>query len=160
MQQPLAEDLQKGACHKQAADPGIGDAALYGGSHIGLHGVIGADTENAEKHEQSRDNGHHHQAVSGGFVHRLLVPLSQALAQQGVDTHAHTHGKADLQILNGEGQGQGRYRTVRDLGHINAVHHIIKGLHQHGKGHRQRHIGQQLSHRHGAHFVFLYDFLR
>ena len=93
--------------------------------------------------------------LSGGAVGGLLISLSQALGKQGVDAHADAHGKADQQILDGEGQGQRRHRAFRHLGNVDAVHHVVKRLHQHGDDQGQRHVGDQFPDGHNAHFVFL-----
>ena len=81
-------------------------------------------------------------AVAGRLIGFFLVALAQRLTHHGIDTHANTRGKADQQILHREGHTQSSNRTVGNPGHIEAVHHIVKGLHQHGNNHGQSH-GQQ-----------------
>ena len=155
LEQPLAQNGRKAAQAEHAADAGVDDAALHGFQVIGLNGKVGTHAEQAEQNEQHHGNGHQHDAVSGGAVGGLLIFLPQALGKQGVDAHTDAHGKADQQILNGEGQGQCRHRALRHLRNVDAVHHVVKRLHQHGYDHRQRHIGDQFPHGHDAHFVFL-----
>ena len=155
LEQPLAEDLDENANGEDAADAGIGNAALNGFRHGGLHGVVGPDTEEAEEHKQRRSYQRQKYALARSPVDALLILPAQALAQQRIDAHANTHGKADLHILHRECQRKRRDRTLGHLGHIHTVHNIIKRLDQHGNDHRQGHIYQQLSHRHNAHFVLL-----
>ena len=154
LEQPLAQHGHKHAQSQQAADFGINDAALHGFRHGGLHLIVGSDAERAEEHEQDGADHHQGDAVARGKVGGLLILFAQALAEQGVDAHADTHGEADLHILNGEGQGQGSHRALGNLRDIDAVHHVIKGLHQHGGNHGKAHIQQKLPLRHDAHFVF------
>ena len=54
-----------------------------------------------------------------------------------------------------EDQRQRRHRALRHLRNVDAVHHVVKCLHQHGYDHGQRHVGDQLPDGHDAHFVFL-----
>ena len=93
--------------------------------------------------------------TGGGAVGGLLIFLTQTLGKQGVDAHADAHGEADQQVLDGEGQRQRRHRALRHLRNVDAVHHVVKRLHQHGYDHGQRHVGDQLPDGHDAHFVFL-----
>ena len=51
LEQPLAEDLDKNANGEDAADAGIGNAALNGLRHGGLHGEVGPGSEDAKEHE-------------------------------------------------------------------------------------------------------------
>ena len=83
------------------------------------------------------------------------VSLTQGLTQKAVHTHRHTDGAADEQILHREIQRQSRYGTLRNLGHIDAVHHIVNRLHQHGQDEGQGHSKQQPSRRPGSHFVLI-----
>ena len=91
----------------------------------------------------------------GGGIGPLFISFPQGFAQQRIYANAHAGGEADKQILHGECQGKGRHGTFGDAGHINAVHHVIKGLHQHRDGQGQRHGQKQSAKRHGPHFVLL-----
>ena len=155
LKQTLSQNFHKNAKAENTADAGIGDAAFHGFRHIGLHLKERTGTEDTEQHKDNHRNKHQKHAVSGGPVGGFLVLFSQRFAQQGIDTHTDTHSKADLHILHRERQGQGGHCAFRDLGNINAVHHVVQCLHNHGQDHGQRHIEQQLSYGHGAHFVFL-----
>ncbi len=155
LEQTLSQNLGEGAHSENAADAGVLDAVLHGLRHVGLHLIVGTDAEEAEEHKDHGDNGHQDKAVAGGAVDGLLIMLAQALAEQGVDTDADTDAEADLHILHREGQGQGRHGALRNLSHVDAVHHVVQGLHQHGDNHGHCHVGQQLAHGHDAHFVLL-----
>ena len=159
LKEPLAQDLNEDTKAKDAANRSIDDAALHGLSHIRLHLEIGTGTENAEKQEHHGSDQHQQDAVAGGAVSGLLIPFAQAFAEQRVDTDTDTHGKADLQVLHRERQGKGRDGALRDPGHIDAVHHIIECLDQHGYHHRQRHIHQQFADGHDAHLILFQSIL-
>ena len=60
---------------------------------------------------------------------------------------------ADEQVLDGEGKGKGGDGGLRDAGDIDAVHHIVQSLDQHGDHQGQGHVDQQLANGPGAHFV-------
>ena len=113
----------------------------------------GKAAEEAKKDECPRGDEHQKNSVARGLVHPFLISLSQGFAQQGVHAHADTGGKADLHILYRERQPQRCHGTFGNLGHINAVHHIVHSLDQHRNNHRQCHRQQQLAHRHHAHFI-------
>ena len=154
LEQPLEEDGQEGTLGEDAADAGVGDAGLGGGGAGVLHLVVGTDAHEAEDHKGDHaDDGQEH-AVAGGQVGHLLIPLAQALTQQGVDADADTNGAADLQVLDGECQGQGGDGVLGHPGDVDAVDHVVQCLHQHGNDHGHGHVKQQLAHRHHAHFVF------
>ena len=155
LQQTLSQNLDKNTGRKQAADLGIGNAALYRLGHLGLHGKIGSGSENAEQHEQGRGNDDKKNTVSRRPIRRVLVLLSQTFGQQAVHAHADTHAKANLHILHRKCQRQGRYCALGNLRNIDTVHNVIKRLNQHGNDHGQRHVHQQLRHGHDAHLVFL-----
>ena len=140
---------------ENAADAGIGNTALHRFRHTGLHLKIGPCAKNTKQQERTGDNKHQHHAVSGGTVGSLLISFAQALAQQRIDTHADTDGKANLEVLHRKGKGQGRNGAFGNLGNINAVHHVVKGLDQHGNDHGNGHIGKQLANGHNAHLVLL-----
>ena len=159
LKESLAQDLNEDTKAKDAANRSIDDAALHGLSHIGLHLEIGTGTENAEKQEHHGSDQHQQDAVAGGAVRGLLIPFAQAFAEQRVDTDTDTHGKADLQVLHRERQGKGRDGALRDPGHIDAVHHVIERLDQHGYHHRQCHIHQQFADRHDAHLILFQSIL-
>ena len=96
-----------------------------------LHLIVGPNTQEAEDHENGRGDQRQENAVAGSAIRTGLVALAQGLAQQGVDTHANTDGKADLHILHRKCQAQSRDRRLAVAGDINAVHHIVKCLDQH-----------------------------
>ena len=158
LEQPLAEHLDKDTHRQQAADAGIGDASLHGLRHGGLHLIVGPNAEAAEKHENGGGNAHEQKALTGCPVGGFLILAAQALGQQGVYAHTDAHGKTDLHILHRKGQAQGGHRAFGHLGNIDAVHDVVKGLHQHGNDHRQGHVDQKLSNGHYAHFVLSYGF--
>ena len=158
LKQPLAEDLDEHTGCEDAADAGIGNAALHSLGYGGLHLVVRPDPENAEEHKQRRGDQRQEYAVARGPVGTLLVLAAQALGQQGVHAYANAHPKSDLQILHGKGQAQSRHRALGNLGHIDAVYGIVQGLDQHGNDHGQGHVHQQFSHRHRAHFVVFHGF--
>ena len=156
LEQPLAHNLHKDAQAENAADGSIDDASLHSLLHIGLHLKIRTGAEDAEQQEQGRGDQHQGDTVAGSITHRLLVLLSQALAQQRVHAYADAHGEANLQVLHRECQGQRRDGTLGNLGYIDAVHHIVKRLHQHGNDNGQRHVQQQLANGHNAHLIFFH----
>ena len=104
---------------------------------------------------KKKSQEHEDDAVSGGGIGPLFIPLPQGFAQQGIYAHAHAGGEADEQILHGECQGEGRHGALGNSGHVNAVHHVIQGLHQHGDDQGQCHGQKQPAKRHGPHFVLL-----
>ena len=99
------ENADEYAQAANGADPGIGNAGFQGCRDIGLNAEEGLHTHNAEDHKCYRGNNHDHGTVTGGKVGILLILLPQGFGQQGVHAHADAHGKADLQVLDGKGQG-------------------------------------------------------
>ena len=155
LEQPLSQHLNEQAAAEQAADIHIAGAALDGLRHGGLDGVVGPGAQDAEGHEQRHHNGSQKDSVSGGDVGMVPVSLTQGLTEQAVHTHRHADGAADEQVLHRKGQRQRRYGTLRNLGHIHAVHHIVNRLHQHGQNQGQSHGKQQPSCRAGTHLVLV-----
>ena len=155
LEQPLTQDLDKYAHRQQAADLRVDDAAFHRFRHLGLDPVVGLHPHRTEDHEAHRNDQHQRQSVSSGKIGLFLVLLSQGFAQQGIDAHADAHGETDLQILHRESQGQSGNGTFGDLGNIDAVHHVVKCLDDHGYDHGQRHVDKQFANRHHAHLIFL-----
>ena len=125
------------------------------GDHIILMAYADMTPEEAKEHKQHHGDQRQEDAVSGSVVGGLLVFLSQAFGQQGVDAHRNAHAEANLHILHRESQGQGSDGAFGHLGHIDAVHHIVKRLDHHGDDHGQGHVKEQLSNGHYTHLVFL-----
>ena len=154
LQQPLKIDGGEAEGADADADAQIGDGVLDDGGAAGLGAHKGAGGEHADEHKDHRGAQLQKQALPGGLVHHVLVVLAQRAGKQGVDAHAQAHGKGDHQVLHGKTQGDGGEGVLADLGHEDAVHHVVQGLHHHGKHHGQGHVQQQPVHRLGAHAVF------
>ena len=140
LKQTFTQDLHKNAQREDTANAGVGNTALHGFCHIGLHFVVGPGTEKAEEHEDSFSNQRQEDTVACGSVGLVPVPFAQRFGQQGVDTHTDANGKADLHILHRECQRKSGHRTFRHPGNVNTVHHIVECLNQHGDDHGDRHI--------------------
>ena len=154
LQQTLAQNTDEYAKRKDTADRRVGDTGFHSFCNGGLHLIIRTDTEETEEHEADGAKKHQEKAVPSGPVGGFLILFAQRFAQQRVDTYTDTHGIADLQILDGEGQRKGGDGAFGNLGYINAVDYIVKCLYQHGDDHRQCHVDQQLANGHDTHFVF------
>ena len=82
---------------------------------------------------------------------RFLRPFFAKLpADQAVDAHAQARRHRDHQHLHREGERHRRKRVGAVARHKNAIHHVIKRLHQHAHHNRHRHLCYQLAHLHGA----------
>ena len=92
-----------------------------------------------------------HKKGSDGYTIEVCIPWELVL----MDTDCTIGGKTDLHILHRESQGQGCDSTLRNLRYVDAVHHIVQGLNNHGNDHGQCHIHKQFAHRHNAHLIFL-----
>ena len=154
LKHPLEEDLKENAGGEQGADPGIGNAAFQDLCRCVLHHIIRLSTEQTEEDKQGGGYQTQENAVSGYPVSPLTVAFAQGFGQHGVDTHTDTDAKADLDVLYGECQTQGGNGGFRIAGDIDAVHHVVERLDQHGGDHGQRHVKQQFADGHDAHFVF------
>ena len=165
LEQPLRQHFHKNTQAQQADDRDILSAELHRQIHIGHHGEIGSHTNHAEHHEQRRGHKGQGHAVACGEIGLFLVSLAQGFAQQRIDAYADTHRKTDQDVLHSKSQAHGgngafpdhglvgKILIFRNTGNKVAVHHIVKGLDQHGDHHGHGHIHQQLAHGHDAHFI-------
>ena len=146
LEQPLKAELAEDADGEPQADGGVVHAVVHDDLlPAGLQLEEGPGEEDA-------DQGEHHEVAQGqedagvgGLVHHLLVLLPQGPGEQGVDAHGGAGAEGDHQVLQGEGQGHGVQGILAELGHEDAVHHVVEGLDQHGDHHGDGHAGQQLA---------------
>ena len=151
LEQPLHADLQ---IDEEGADGhdlqiGIGIAADALDIRLGVDEGFGQ--EDAEKRHQrpAAEGEENRRAADAPGLFR--IPAAQGAGHQCAHAHARAGAQADQDILGREGQGQGRETVLRHLSHIDAVHHVIQRLDEHGEHHRHRHLQQELSLRHLAH---------
>ena len=116
------------------------------------------NTHTGEQHPVHQRPQH---TLRGCLVRALLLSGTQIQSDHCADPHAKADGNGVDQILQGIHQGQRRHSVLADAGHKVAVYNIIKGVHQHGEHHGQRHRGNQRQHCLFAHklFVHLFSFL-
>ena len=122
---------------------------------IGLRCVVEMAGHQAEHHKHQHADHVQEQTVGGGPVGLHVVLFAQGFAQQGVYAHAGAHAHGDHQGLDGEGHAHGGEGVLTHAGDEDAVHNVVKRLHQHAGHHGQRHTDQQLVDGHDAHLVFL-----
>ena len=158
LQQTLKDDLAENAERGDRDDADIGRAVGNDGfvRRLGAHEELCA--ENAEQGAEQHAQPGKKDAVQGGAVHHVRIAFAERAREQGIDADGSARCDADHDVLHREGQRNGvecvliNVRNFRDKG---AVDHVVKRLHQHGQGHRQRHGQQQPPNGHRAHFVFL-----
>ena len=158
LQQALKDDLAEDAERGDRDDADIGRAVGNDGfvRRLGAHEELCA--ENAEQSAEQHAQPGKKDAVQGRAVHHVRIAFAERARQQGIDADGRARCDADHDVLHREGQRNGvecvliNVRNFRDKG---AVDHVVKRLHQHGQGHRQRHGQQQPPNGHRAHFVFL-----
>ena len=154
LEEPLEHDLEDHAEGAAQADPGVGRAVVHDLVDVGLEGEEGVGEEDAQQGEDHEGAQGQEDAHAGGAVGPVLLPGPQGPGDQGVDAHGGAQDDGEHQVLEREGQGDGGEGVLTDPGHEHAVHHVVQGLDQHGDHHGDGHVGQELSHRHDAHFVF------
>ena len=120
--------------------------------HVGVpraqanHRLGGGEHPQKGGHQGYAGHGQHHpvdqrqrQPLGGRPVR--LVPLARPQVQgnHGVDAHPKSNAHRVDKVLDGEDQGEGRHGVLADLRHEKAVHNVVQGIYQHGKGHGQPH---------------------
>ena len=160
LKQPLERDPEKQPRRHTAADGQILGAVAEDLLHAGLGAIEGPDQRRADSHEGQKAQRGQKDAVDGGAPGALKVFFSQRPGEQGVDAHAGARRHGDHQRLDRKGERDGGQGVFREHGDENAVHNVVKSLHQHGDHHGQGHIDQQPVDGHIAHFVPLRRFRR
>ena len=111
----------------------------------------------AEETEEQKDGVAHQRkehAVFGHAVGPLAVARAQSARQKRVDADRRARGQADHQVLRRKAEGHRRERLLADHADKDAVHDVVKRLHQHRDHQRHRHVQYEFSDGHDAHFVF------
>ncbi len=117
----------------------------------GANESAGEEKAEQQKHQVAAHGQHN--AVAGGAVGGFAVAFAQAARNKRVKPHAGANRNRGDQHLDGKGQRDGGEGTFAQLGHKNAVHNVVKGLHQHGKHGGYGHRDDQLGYRCDRHFV-------
>ena len=159
LKKTLEADFGKKAERENENDAQVFNAILHDFFHIGLSAHVELYRAETQNQENEITDGLKKQAVPGGDICPLAVPGAKGPGHQGVDAHPETHGERDEQVLHREGHGYRRERVFTDAGYKNTVHHVIKGLHQHGYHYGNAHVQQQPFDRHYAHYIFLKSFV-
>ena len=105
----------------------------------------GVRAEDAEQGHQRPAADGKEDGVAGHMARGLCIPPTEGAGNQRTDADAGAGAEADHDVLGREGQGQGRQAILRHAGDIDAVHDIVKRLHQHGQHDRQGQTQKQFS---------------
>ena len=135
-QQLFHHGRDKQALAEDAADGQIAHALLNDSRILGLGLKIGPHAGKADDHKHQAAANRQEDAVLRGPVGQILIFLTQALGQQGIDAHAGAHAHRNHDVLERESQRDGRQGVLAHVGDENGVHHVVQGLHQHGDHHR------------------------
>ena len=153
LHQPLEDHLAKEAEGTAAHHRQVVHAVLHDGHVVRLREHEGAAAEDAE--EQKDDVAHQREehAMLRHAVGPLAVARAQSARQKRVDAHRRARGQADHQVLRRKAEGHRRERLLADHADKDAVHDVVKRLHQHRDHQRHRHVQHQFADGHDAHFV-------
>ena len=125
-------ELAENADGQPQADGGILRAVLHDdGLSSGLDFKKGPGEQHADQGEDHKAAKGQKDARIGGPVRHGLILLAQGAGEKGVDAHGGARAHGNHQVLQGERQGDGVQGILAELGHEDAVHHVIKCLYQH-----------------------------
>ena len=133
----------------------------YSNPRPGHHRVVGGQPEKQGGSKQGKGQkqqpaqGIEQKSVAGHPVGLLPLPLPQALGEGGVEAHSNAGTEGHHHQLHRVGIAEGQEVQVAHLGHIDAVHQVIDGAHQHGDHDGGGHGEHQPVHRHGPQDVSL-----
>ena len=154
LHQPLEDHLPKEAEGPAANHRQVVHAVLHDGHVVRLREHEGAAAEEAEEQEHGVAHQREEHAVFSHAVGPLAVARAQGARQKRVDADRRAGGQTDHQVLRRKAEGHRRERFFADHADKDAVHHVVKRLHQHGDHQRHRHVEDQFADGHDAHFVF------
>ena len=150
LENTFTEKLHAKADGQSAADGEIGNARL---NH---HRIVRAALEKGSTAYQGKDKSQQpdraveQKAVAGRIYCILQAAFSQALGQNGVKAYPQAGAEGYDHQLHRIGVGQSQKVQIADLSHIDAVHQVVDGTHEHGEHDGRGHGKHQLPHRHGA----------
>ena len=147
LEQALGEELHTHPDGQAAADDQIGGPRRRHRRVIGGQAEKEGRTQQGEGQEQQPAQPIEQKAVTGHPVGLLLLPGPQALGKQGVEAHPGSGAEGHHHQLDRIGIGEGQKVQLAHLGHIDAVHQVIDGAHQHGEhdwgGHGPHQLGDR-----------------